>query len=198
MKRNFSGLTLEQAMQMVPAKKLTAWTLSAPLRQPSVVLPVVLPRLTSFEMFASEAAKVLLIDTILLEIIPDYPPLKVWKATPLEAETVIGVADYLIAPNQAYVETPLLCAIEAKRDDFERGQVQCIAEMTACRDNNKRDGHTTDVYGIVSNGQVWVFYKLTTANEVFVSGSFTTTDLPKLLGILDSICAACAQNVPTG
>ena len=74
--------------------------------------------------------------------------------------------------------------------------MQCIAEMAACRDNNKRDGHTMTVYGIVSSGQVWVFYQLTTSNEVFVSGAFTTEDLPKLLGVLDFVCAACARNVP--
>ena len=107
-----------------------------------------------------------------------------------------GVADYLIAPKRAYIKTPLLCAIEAKRDDFEKGQVQCIAEMAACRGNNVRDGHSIDSYGIVSNGQGWAFYKLTTQNEVLVSVLFSSGDLPKLLGVLDFVCAACAQNVP--
>ena len=196
MKRNFSGLKLRDAMQLIPTKDLLAWELDAPPRQPSSVIPVVMPRLKSMEMFASEAAKVLLIDTLLLEVVPEYPRLKIWKSAPLEAETVSGIADYLIAPHHAYVETPLLCAIEAKRDDFEAGQVQCIAEMAACMQNNRRDGQEIDVYGIVSNGQVWVFYKLTTSNEVLVSGLFTTDDLPKLLGVLDLVCAACAQNVP--
>ena len=196
MKRNFSGLTLEQAMEMVPARNLLPWKISVPQKTPSANLETNLSGMDSFEMISSEAAKILLIDTLLLEILPRHPNLKVWKAAPLEAETVWGVADYLIAPKRAYIKTPLLCAIEAKRDDFEKGQIQCIAEMTACRDNNKRDGHEINVYGIVSNGQGWVFYQLSTENQILVSGLFTTVDLPTLLGVLDFVCAACAQNAP--
>ena len=104
--------------------------------------------------------------------------------------------DYLVAPRRAYVKTPLLCAIKAKRDDFEAGERQCIAEMAVCRDNNIRDGHDTEIHGIVSNGQGWVFYRLTRLPEVWVSGLFTMNDLPKLLGALNHVCAACAANIP--
>ena len=45
------------------------------------------------ELLSSEAARMMLIDTILAEIVPDYPRLKVWKAAPLITETVAGVAD---------------------------------------------------------------------------------------------------------
>jgi hypothetical protein len=102
----------------------------------------------------------------------------------------------LIAPSRGYIETPLLCAVEAKLDDFTQGEVQCIAEMAACRDNNRRDGHDLEIHGIVSNGQGWVFYRLTRTPEVWVSGLFTMNDLPKLLGALDHVIAACADNIP--
>ena len=138
----------------------------------------------------------MLIDTVLAEIVPLHRGLKIWKGEPLEAATVGGVADYLIAQDYAYVETPLLCAIEAKRDDFEAGEKQIIAEMAVCRNNNVRDGHDLDIYGIVSNGQVWVFYQLTKTPEVFVSGAFTMNRLPELLGALDLVIAACAANIP--
>jgi len=196
MKRDFSGLTLKQAMQLIPAQDLLPWELNTPERPPSDIWQTNLIRLQSFALFASEAAKTLLIDAILLEVVPNYPRLKVWKAALLEADTVAGVADYLIAPKRAYLETPLLCATLAKRDDFEMGEVQCIAEMAACLQNNRRDGVETDVYGIVSNGQGCVFYRLTTGGEVFVSGLFSSNDLPKLLGALDFVCAACARDAP--
>lgn len=147
----------------------------------------------SFDLVGSEPAKVLLIDTLLSEVVPHYSQLKVWKGESLETGTVGGITDYLIAPRRAYVDTPLLCAIEAKRDDFEAG---CIAEMAVCQQNNARDGHAMTIHGIVSNGQGWVFYRLTRTPEVFVSGLFSTNDLPKLLGALDHVCAACAANVP--
>ncbi len=196
MKRSFSGLTLKEAMELVPAQDVARWDIDAPERAPSDVLLAVLRRLDSFDLVGSEPAKVMLIDTLLGEIVPLYPQIKVWKGEPLEAGTVAGIADYLVAPRRAYVDTPLLCAIEAKRDDFEAGQTQCIAEMAACRQNNHRAGLDTEVYGIVSNGQGWVFYRLTQTPEVFVSGLFTANDLPKLLGALDHVCAVCAANVP--
>ena len=66
--------------------------------------------------------------------------------------------------------------------------------MIACRDNNRQEDHETDVYGIVSNGQTWQFYKLTTQQELFETDLYVTSDLPKLLGALDYVCGACARN----
>lgn len=195
-RRNFSGLTLKDAMELVPVRETTRWDLFAPDRLPSETLLTMLERFESFALTSSEAAKVMLIDVVLAEIISLYPQIKVWKEETLEIGEIGGVADYLIAPRRAYVETPLLCAIEAKRDDFYAGEIQCIAEMAVCQQNNSRDGHETEVYGIVSNGQVWVFYHLTRAPEVFVSGAFTMNRLPELLGALDHVIAACAANIP--
>ncbi|MBC8138102.1 MAG: hypothetical protein H8F28_19650 [Fibrella sp.] len=195
-RRAFSSLSLKDALDLVPVLRTTQWQLNTPDHVPSDVLMAYLKRLNSFALTTSEAAKIMLIDTLIAEIVPHYPRLKVWKGEPLEAATVGGVADFLIAQDYAYVATPLLCAIEAKRDDFSAGEAQCIAEMAACRDNNIRDGHDLEVYGIVSNGQVWVFYRLTRTPEVFVSGAFTMNRLPELLGALDHVCAACAANIP--
>ncbi len=68
--------------------------------------------------------------------------------------------------------------------------------MAVCRENNRRDGHESDVYGIVSNGKVWVFYQLTLAPEVFISGLYTVDELPELLGVLDHVCAAVRGECP--
>ncbi len=195
-RRSFSSLSLKDAYELVPIVRTQEWDINPLERVPSDILLANLQRFKSFALTTSEAAKVMVIDTLIAEIVPHYPRLKVWKGEPLEIATVGGVADYLIARDYGYVETPLLCAIEAKRDDFVQGEAQCIAEMAVCRDNNARDGHDLEVYGIVSSGQVWVFYRLTRTPEVFVSGAFTMNDLPKLLGALDHVIAACADNIP--
>ena len=195
-RRQFSGLRLKEAMELVPARDLTRWDLRVTDRAPSDVLLATIERYEVFDLFGSEAAKILLIDTVLAEIVSGYKRLKIWKDEPLEVGNVSGFADYLIAPRRAYIETPLLCAIEAKLDNFTQGETQCIAEMAACRDNNAREGHDLEVHGIVSNGQVWVFYRLTRKPEVWVSGAFTMNDLPTLLGALDHVIAACADNIP--
>jgi len=197
MKRNFSGMTLRDALQLLQRSVLLPWNLNAPPRPPSDILLANLRRLEAFDTQTTEQAKTLLIDTLFAETVSQHPNLKVWKAAVLNTDTLTGVADYLIAPRLAYLTTPLLCAVEAKRDDFERGRAQCLAEMAACRDNNRRDGHDLDVvFGIVSNGQVWQFYQLTQTGEVFESRLFSTDYLPDLLGALDYLCAECARRVP--
>lgn len=194
-RRSFSGLRPKEALELVPVQDTTAWDLQATPYAPSDILLANLERAKSFALTASEAAKVTLIDTILLEIVPNYPTLKVWKEEPLESGTVGGIVDYLIAPRRGYVETPLLCAIEAKLDDFTAGEIQCIAEVVVAARRHLCDGHNLEIHGIVSNGQGWIFYRLTGTPEVWVSGLFTVNDLPKLLGALDYVCRACAANV---
>ena len=138
----------------------------------------------------------LLVDTLLAEIISNHPKLKVWKGEALQPAMLTGFADYLITPMVAYVTTLLLCAAEAKRDNFEAGRAQCLAEMAACREKNQADGHDIDLFGFVSNGQTWKFYQLTTTNTIYETAEYTTLYLPDLLGVLDTICAECAKRIP--
>ena len=196
MKRVYSAISLEEAMQLVPADRLTLWELTTEPRQPSDTIRDYLNRLRVFDLDNSEAAKLLLIDALFAEIVPNHNPLKVWKAMALETDTLTGVADYVLSPNYAYLKTPLLCVAKAKRDDFVQGRAQCIAEIVACDWKNRQQNIDIDVYGIVSNGQGWVFYKLTTTNAVFETVLYTISDLPKLLGALNAVCASCAENIP--
>ena len=63
--------------------------------------------------------------------------LKIWKGAALESQDLIGQADYLLTQRRGYVEAPLLCVVEAKKDDFEQGAAQCLVEMKACQWNNQ-------------------------------------------------------------
>ena len=182
-------------MQLLERETLTLWQPNAPARKPSDVLLEVLQRLNFFDLKTTEQAKTLLIDALFAEVIPGHQNLKVWKAAALNTDTLTGVADYLIAPFRAYMETPLLCVTEAKRDDFERGEAQCLAEMYACAWNNKRAGHAVDVFGIVSNGQVWQFYKREQGGDIYATEPYAISDLPRLLGLLDYVCGECARLV---
>jgi hypothetical protein len=195
-KRNYSAIKLEEAMQLIGRDTFTRWQLNVSPRPQSDFLKEDLRRLNVFELENSEQAKTLLIDALFAEVVPDHPKLKIWKAEALETDTLTGIADYLIAPYRAYLATPLLCVTEAKRDDFEKGRIQCLAEMYACQWNNRQRSLDIDIYGIVSNGQGWRFYKLTQTNEAYETTLYGIEDLPGLLGALDYICAECAKNVP--
>ena len=183
-------------MRLIGREALTNWQLNTPPRLPGDTLKDILIRFDSFDLQSSEPAKTLLIDALFVEIVPLHTNLKVWKEAALNTDTLTGVADYLIAPKRAYLATPLLCVAEAKKDDFAKWRVQCLAEMAACRWNNQQRGQEKDVYGIVSNGQVWQFYRLAQEGDIFESGLYTVDDLPQLLGALDYVCGECAKNVP--
>ena len=153
-------------------------------------------RFEGFDTVGTEAAKLLIADALLAEIILSYRNLKVWKGEELESPTLTGFADYLITPRFAFVKTPLLCAAEAKRDDFVKGRAQCVAEMAACREANLADGYDLDLFGFVTNGQTWQFYQFTTAGEIFETTEYNMENLPRLLGALDYVCGECAKRVP--
>jgi uncharacterized membrane protein len=106
-RRLFSGLRLKDAMELVPAQNLTRWNLRAADRAPSDILLASLELYEVFDLSDSGAAKILLIDTVLAEIVSAYNRLKIWKNEPLETGNLTGFADYLIAPRRAYVQTPL-------------------------------------------------------------------------------------------
>lgn len=195
-KHKYSVINLKDAMQLLGRETLTLWHPNAPPRPPSDILLANLQRLNSFDLRSTEQAKTLLIDALFAEIVPHHPNLKVWKAAALDTDTLTGVADYLIAPFRAYLETPLLRAVEAKRNDFERGQAQCLAEMYACAWNNPQAGHDMDVYGIVSNGQVWLSYKWERGSDVYETEQVAISDMSHLLGLLDYVCGECARLIP--
>ena len=199
-KRSYSGLSAQEAFALIGRGRLSAWEIEAPPRAPSPTLIENMRRLNSFMVTASEAGKELLIDALLAEIVPLYSNLRVWKGHALETDTLIGAADYLIAPFLDYLSAPLLCAVEAGcplgDDDFEAGEIQYLAEMYACRQKNEAESLRIDVYGIVSNGQGWVFYRWNAENtELGRTNLFGLTALPSLLGALDHVCAACNTQI---
>ena len=192
-KRNYSSLSLRDAMRLVPAEEFTFWDFTPPPRAPSAFLPEAFRRLDVFDTETTEQAKTLIMDALFAEVVSLFPRLKVWKAALIETDTLSGVADYLITPRRAYVATPLLCVTEAKRDDFVQGRAQCVAEMFTCRENNTRDGFARNVWGIVSNGQSWQFYQLTLSSVIYESKQFSVEHLPELIGALYYVCQQCAD-----
>jgi hypothetical protein len=198
MRRKDSWAILREAMTLLGQESFVRWVAHAPPMPPSQHLVEALLRLETFDLENSEAAKLLLLDTLFAEIVSRYPTLKVWKSAPLESDVLSGVADYLITPKREYLASPLLCVAEAKKDDFAQGRAQCLSEIAACLWNNAQEGIEIDLYGIVSNGQVWQFYRrLITTGEIGETELFTVSDLPPLLTMLDVVCGACADNVAT-
>jgi hypothetical protein len=194
-KRNFSSFKYRDAFKQLNITQLLPWDIGFSPVAPSNFFQQHLQRLKRFDLTTSEEAKKLIIDAILTEAIQTSEKLKIWKAAVLESDTLIGEADYLVAENRAYLEAPFLCIVEAKKDDFEQGLAQCLVEMQACQWNDQQLGKGIDVFGIVTNGTTWQFYKLSLAGEVYETLPYSISDVDSVLGLLHSVFQQCETNL---
>ena len=64
-----------------------------------------------------------------------------------------------------------------------------------CQWNNNNDGRSIEVFGIVTNGESWKFYKFTLENQVYEAPLYSFENLPKILGILNMIFKDCDRNL---
>jgi hypothetical protein len=99
-----------------------------------------------------------------------------------------GECDFLISRShiQTFLKEPVVVAVEAKRQDFEKGYVQCTAEMIAAKIFNEQKGNQVSVmYGCVTTGNVWQFLVLD-EKQVFIDTTALdiTEDIERIFGIL--------------
>lgn len=195
-KKNFSSFNYKDAFKQLNLIDLTSWKIDIPPLQPSTFFQERIARLEqSFDLQSYEESKKLLIDAICEEAISETKRLKIWKGAQLEGDIAAGYVDYLVAERKRYLEAPLLCIIEAKKDDFEQGLAQCLVEMQACQWKNRQINRNIDVLGIVTNGNTWQFYKLTTQGEVYETPAYSIGDMELLLGRLRHIFHLCEENL---
>lgn len=92
--------------------------------------------------------------------------LLLWSHQPLNYdENLCGIPDYMVAKRspmgKIFLGNPFLIIVEAKKDNFEEGWAQCIAEMIAAQSiNQKSNLKSIPIFGIVSTGVIWEFAML--------------------------------------
>lgn len=190
-KKPFSSFTYREAFKHLGITDLKRWDMAAKPVPISDFFHQRLERLQRFDLESLEVSKTLLIDAICEEGLEGYQRLKVWKGAYLEGETVCGNVDYLIAERRAYLEAPLGCVIEAKKDNFEQGTAQCLVEMHTCQWVNRQIGQDRDIYGIVTNGEGWKFYWLTLDEELSESLLYGIGEMSTLIGLLRLFFGLC-------
>lgn len=190
-KRSFSSFSLKEALKQLGIQELQRWTIEAEPVAISEFFQQRLQRLQRFDLESLEVSKTLLIDAICEEGLEGFDRLKIWKGAYLEGESVCGNVDYLIAERRGYLEAPFACVIKAKKDDFEQGTAQCLVEMQACQWVNQQMGQPIEIYGIVSNGEGWKFYRLTTTGDVYESWLYGIGEMSILLGLLRTFFGLC-------
>lgn len=195
-KKQFSSFNKAEAFQALGLIDLLPWDWSITPVEPSEFFQEHLKRLhRHFDLESYEESKKLLIDAICDEAIEPLEHLKIWKGAQLEGEIATGYVDYLIAERRRYLTAPALCIIEAKKDDFEQGLAQCLVEMQACQWRNRQESRDIEVFGIVTNGTGWRFYRLTSEAQVYESGVYSTGDMAGLLGRVRSVFQCCEANL---
>jgi hypothetical protein len=200
-KRNFSSFSYAEAYQQLGIKTIESWTIKTEPQTPSLFFNQRLERLSElFDLSNYEESKKLIIDAICEEAIYGLDYLKIWKGAKIESDCLTGHADYVVAERKDYFDRPLLCVIEAKKDDFEQGLAQCLVEMQACQWQNRQpDSHsqpiaaTADTFGVISNGSTWRFCKLTASGKVYQTLDYSTAMMELLLGQLRYIFTQCNQ-----
>ncbi len=191
-KKSFSQFTLDEALERLGLENLTPWIPEMPEKAPSAFFTENLRRLDAFDLLRSEGAKTLLVDAFFEEAIQPYVRLKIFKEATLRGTVATGIVDYLVAARRLVASPPLLCVVEAKKDNFEKGLAQCLVELQACSEANENSGV---VFGIVTNGQGWQFYRREPGGEVFETGLFSSANTGQLLGMLDYLFARCTEQL---
>jgi hypothetical protein len=195
-KKSFSRFRYADAFKQLSIKHLNRWDLNVQLIPPSDFLQTRLQRIEKvFDLRSCEESKKLVIDAFVEEGLLGFSSLKAWKGANLESDALCGEVDYLVAENKAYLEAPILCIIEAKKDDFEQGLAQCLVEMQACQWTNQQIGKLIDIFGIVTNADAWRFYTLTAQGQVWETLAYGIHDQAEILGALHEIFQLCDHNL---
>lgn len=150
-------------------------------------------------VFTSEGARAeAVIFPILREVYKDYSSkfvLWIQKSFVYDAK-LNGTPDYLIATKSPLGKTvlakPLLGVVEAKKNDFEVGWAQCLAELVAIQKLNADE--ETAVYGIVTDGERWQFGKFQRNLFTRNLSGFDLDNLPALFGALHFVFQSISQN----
>jgi hypothetical protein len=155
--------------------------------------------LTSMDAFSSEAARCeLVIFPMLREIYKHYADkAALWVQKPFAADPQLsGTPDYMLSRKSELGKTilgsPLLLLVEAKRNDFEQGWGQCLAELIAADRINQ---HSRSVYGIVTDGNLWQFGRLNQQTFTKNLTSYTISDRAELFCVLNGLLDLATQDL---
>ena len=150
------------------------------------------------DVFASESARCeAVIFPVLREVYKEYAEdYALWIKKPIVYdETLSGTPDYFISTRSELgmlvVGMPLIIFVEAKKNDFEQGWGQCLAELVAAQKIN--GDADIPIYGIVSDGILWQFGYL--IGDAFTRNrtSFSVDDLPTLFAAIDTVFKIVSQ-----
>ena len=141
----------------------------------------------NIDIFTSEVSRSeIIISPLLREVYKKhYVRYSFWIQKSIAYDEVLcGTPDYIIATKselgKTVLERPIIIVVEAKKNDFEQGWGQCLAELVAAQKLNENPQKS--VYGIVTDGNLWQFGKLRADEFIKNAENFTIDNLSHLYG----------------
>jgi len=153
---------------------------------PELLLNNIKRRLLDSLSFRNEATVCNKVITPMLNIVEENnKPLNVWIEESFNVDKekgLMGEPDYLIAPATDYggMALPPLCIIEAKKQDWDEGWAQALAEMVAASIKG-----ANICYSIVTTGKIWQFSKL--ESNIFIKDPNQISATRELQVVFDTL-----------
>lgn len=158
---------------------------------PDAVLLQVLERRKYISLRTEKALSEALIAPVLMEIARlNEDKISLFSGESIEADKtqgLVGELDFAFTRNpHAYLlETPILATVEAKKQDFEAGFVQCVAQLIGIQKLNEQEQKALPtLFGCVSTGYEWQFLKLEGRNVTTETDRLPIEEIGKILGLL--------------
>ncbi|MEM6255734.1 MAG: hypothetical protein AAF821_22715 [Cyanobacteria bacterium P01_D01_bin.156] len=146
----------------------------------------------NIDIFTSEASRSeLIISPLLRELYKKHAQdYSFWIQKSISYDSILsGTPDYIFSKRsnlgKTVLETPIVVVVEAKKNDFEHGWGQCLAELVASQKIN--DDATFPVYGIVTDGNLWQFARLVLDTFTRSTDNYTIDNLARLFGALEAV-----------
>jgi hypothetical protein len=156
--------------------------------------------LRSRRSYVSENAICENIISPILNVICKQNAISLWshvKFDVSEEEGLIGIPDFLIAPISELGTTfgrPIICVAEAKKENFNEGWAQALAEMIAAQRFNQTPEQ--DIYGIVTTGLFWQFGKLNQNHFTQEVVAYSAVEnLQRLLNVLNWLVLEAKKSI---
>lgn len=194
MAKSYSKFTYEDLDVLGVIVEQIDW-LEIPLPiEPSDWLKVTLAKNMDLPLSSEKAKCELIISPILTELVEiNHKRITYFSGYNFNVDKLQGLngrCDYIISkrPRSPRIEAPIFSIVEAKNDNLDVGIPQCVAEMYAAWLFNKKRGEDVKtIYGAVTFGLAWQFLKLEDKLAQLDPTIYYISDLPHILGILQSM-----------
>jgi hypothetical protein len=109
-----------------------------------------------------------------------------------------GECDYMLSLGRKvidYIDAPIFSIVEAKKQNFELGTSQSVAQLIGAQRFNEKEGKPLSLlFGAATDGVKWRFFRLEGKKLSIDTDYYTIENIPKLLGVLQYIIDICRAN----